>query len=249
MTGLCPSFPPGDRSTGAASKSSRCEQDLNLRGETPLDFKSNAFTARPSQQLAQEVSTGAHGCHPDPGDTTGPDPTLTWALPPWPLLHTQHGYHCYCCQLPHTELQLIWKPASRQCWETELDTSHNISGGDTEEGDGGRSVSHLVFLYPAGNLSLDDHPQPPFPAWEHPSLLHPLLPPSICLCGHRSKPHELRWADVLRAVFCPVPGRTTLQTCMVFTRLLPAFWLLEEGIWRKEEKVTVARKALLSEVW
>lgn len=34
------------------SKSSRCEQDLNLRGYTPLDFKSNAFTARPSQQLA-----------------------------------------------------------------------------------------------------------------------------------------------------------------------------------------------------
>ena len=27
----------------------RCEQDSNLRGETPLDFKSNALTTRPSQ--------------------------------------------------------------------------------------------------------------------------------------------------------------------------------------------------------
>ena len=29
--------------------SRRCEQDSNLRGETPLDFKSNALTTRPSQ--------------------------------------------------------------------------------------------------------------------------------------------------------------------------------------------------------
>ena len=29
----------------------RCEQDLNLRGETPLDFESNALTARPSQHF------------------------------------------------------------------------------------------------------------------------------------------------------------------------------------------------------
>lgn len=29
----------------------RCEQGSNLRGETPLDFKSNALTTRPSQQL------------------------------------------------------------------------------------------------------------------------------------------------------------------------------------------------------
>ena len=28
---------------------SRCEQGSNLRGETPLDFKSNALTTRPSQ--------------------------------------------------------------------------------------------------------------------------------------------------------------------------------------------------------
>ena len=27
----------------------RCEQGSNLRGETPLDFKSNALTTRPSQ--------------------------------------------------------------------------------------------------------------------------------------------------------------------------------------------------------
>lgn len=76
MTGLCPSVCPGDRGAGAASKISRCEQDLNLRGETPLDFKSNAFTARPSQQLAQSLSTGACGCHPAPGARTGPDHTL-----------------------------------------------------------------------------------------------------------------------------------------------------------------------------
>ena len=29
----------------------RCEQDSNLRGGTPLDFKSNALTTRPSQHL------------------------------------------------------------------------------------------------------------------------------------------------------------------------------------------------------
>ena len=30
-------------------RSARCEQDSNLRGETPLDFESNALTTRPSQ--------------------------------------------------------------------------------------------------------------------------------------------------------------------------------------------------------
>ena len=34
----------------------RCEQDSNLRGETPLDFKSNALTTRPSQ-LQVELSS------------------------------------------------------------------------------------------------------------------------------------------------------------------------------------------------
>ena len=29
----------------------RREQDSNLRGETPLDYKSNALTTRPSQRL------------------------------------------------------------------------------------------------------------------------------------------------------------------------------------------------------
>ena len=33
----------------------RREQDSNLRGETPLDFKSNALTTRPSQLLLQRV--------------------------------------------------------------------------------------------------------------------------------------------------------------------------------------------------
>ena len=32
----------------------RCEQDSNLRGETPLDFKSNALTTRPSQQNVKD---------------------------------------------------------------------------------------------------------------------------------------------------------------------------------------------------
>ena len=32
-------------------QSCRCEQDSNLRGETPLDFKSNALTTRPSQLM------------------------------------------------------------------------------------------------------------------------------------------------------------------------------------------------------
>ena len=36
-------------------KYGRCKQDSNLRGETPLDFKSNALTTRPSQLLLQRV--------------------------------------------------------------------------------------------------------------------------------------------------------------------------------------------------
>ena len=35
--------------TGSYVKKERCLQDLNLRGETPLDFKSNALTTRPKQ--------------------------------------------------------------------------------------------------------------------------------------------------------------------------------------------------------
>ena len=31
------------------SKTNRCEQESNLRGKIPLDFESNALTARPSQ--------------------------------------------------------------------------------------------------------------------------------------------------------------------------------------------------------
>ena len=33
----------------------RCEQDSNLRGETPLDFESNALTTRPSQQIPPTI--------------------------------------------------------------------------------------------------------------------------------------------------------------------------------------------------
>lgn len=33
----------------AEGKISHCEQDSNLRRETPLDFRSNAFTPQPSQ--------------------------------------------------------------------------------------------------------------------------------------------------------------------------------------------------------
>ena len=34
----------------------RCEQGSNLRGETPLDFKSNALTTRPSQHVELECN-------------------------------------------------------------------------------------------------------------------------------------------------------------------------------------------------
>ena len=34
----------------------RCEQDSNLRGETPLDFKSNALTTRPSQLVIRKAA-------------------------------------------------------------------------------------------------------------------------------------------------------------------------------------------------
>ena len=35
-------------------KSVRCEQGSNLRGNIPLDFKSNALTTRPSQLFSFE---------------------------------------------------------------------------------------------------------------------------------------------------------------------------------------------------
>ncbi len=35
----------------------RCEQGLNLRGETPLDFESNALTTRPSQLQTAQTAT------------------------------------------------------------------------------------------------------------------------------------------------------------------------------------------------
>jgi hypothetical protein len=35
----------------SAVKVKRCEQGSNLRGETPLDFESNALTTRPSQHV------------------------------------------------------------------------------------------------------------------------------------------------------------------------------------------------------
>ncbi|CAH3034660.1 unnamed protein product, partial [Porites lobata] len=34
----------------SAKRKLRCEQDSNLRGDTPLDFESNALTTRPSQR-------------------------------------------------------------------------------------------------------------------------------------------------------------------------------------------------------
>ena len=34
----------------SAQRKLRCEQDSNLRGDTPLDFESNALTTRPSQR-------------------------------------------------------------------------------------------------------------------------------------------------------------------------------------------------------
>ena len=37
---------------GKKQKRIRCEQDSNLRGNIPLDFKSNALTTRPSQLIA-----------------------------------------------------------------------------------------------------------------------------------------------------------------------------------------------------
>ncbi|XP_077171878.1 transmembrane protein 107 isoform X1 [Paroedura picta] len=44
----------GERQTARGQKM-RCEQDSNLRRESPLDFKSNALTTRPSQLDAQGV--------------------------------------------------------------------------------------------------------------------------------------------------------------------------------------------------
>ena len=40
-------------STWSKIKKERCLQDLNLRGETPLDFKSNALTTRPKQLISR----------------------------------------------------------------------------------------------------------------------------------------------------------------------------------------------------
>ena len=38
----------------------RCLQDLNLRGETPLDFKSNALTTRPKQLVFRQNHCGIY---------------------------------------------------------------------------------------------------------------------------------------------------------------------------------------------
>lgn len=97
--------PPGSKRAVAAYKSSRCEQDLNLRRETPLDFKSNAFTTRPSQQLALEGSSAAQGSRPASGKGTGPDRTLDMGSVILAPMHTQHRYHCYCHRWPCTELR------------------------------------------------------------------------------------------------------------------------------------------------
>ena len=45
----------------SCNKGRRCEQGSNLRGETPLDFKSNALTTRPSQlHTSGKTCTTAH---------------------------------------------------------------------------------------------------------------------------------------------------------------------------------------------
>lgn len=61
---VCLSVPPGDRRTGAVSKNSRCEQDLNLRRENPIGFQvqhlhHSAITAdvqRPSRGVPWAVT-------------------------------------------------------------------------------------------------------------------------------------------------------------------------------------------------
>ena len=41
----------------------RCEQGSNLRGETPLDFKSNALTTRPSQHATADDDFKYYSTH------------------------------------------------------------------------------------------------------------------------------------------------------------------------------------------
>lgn len=79
--------------------------------------------------------------------------------------------------------------ASQQCWEWELGTSHNITGGDMGDENGGRSVSCLVSLNSTGNSSQNNCPQSPFLAWKYPSFLHPIFPQShyFCLCDSMSR--------------------------------------------------------------
>ena len=45
-----------DKKIYVGEKKKRCEQGSNLRGETPLDFKSNALTTRPSQLTTSECA-------------------------------------------------------------------------------------------------------------------------------------------------------------------------------------------------
>ena len=45
-----------DLTSNKTRVSHRCEQGSNLRGETPLDFKSNALTTRPSQLVFARFS-------------------------------------------------------------------------------------------------------------------------------------------------------------------------------------------------
>ena len=48
------------RNVSIFEKKERCLQDLNLRGETPLDFKSNALTTRPKQLVWRKNYCGIY---------------------------------------------------------------------------------------------------------------------------------------------------------------------------------------------
>lgn len=71
----------------ARGKIHRCEQDSNLRRETLLDFKSNAFTPRPSQP--QPGTAGGTPVH-SPGHMGLPQASIS--TPMAPILQFRKSY-------------------------------------------------------------------------------------------------------------------------------------------------------------
>lgn len=172
-----------------------------------------AFTTQPSQQLAQAVSAEPLAVTL-PRGTAGPGPILNMDATV-PASHPAQGLLIMLPPALHR--------APQRCWEWELGTGHSIRGHGMGDGHGGRSMSCLISLYPTGNLSRDNCPQPRFLAWKYPSLLHPLFPQYLFLASVTICPDLALGSNLSHGPgrFCPAAGRR----CSRLVWLPPGFCL------------------------